>query len=156
MFCFQARAYLHREYIPFIPLDDYDIAKGPYNDSQLRPLEAPVPKDWWYNSTVALLYSAQSVTKLHFRLVENGLAPDAYPFAGFCLMTSATVHMYFSIYSWESWQKEIRIERSKLLLRQDLDAINILGQYWELAASWASILVRTISGQLLTLYRSVQ
>uniref|UniRef100_A0A8H7MYH6 Transcription factor domain-containing protein n=2 Tax=Bionectria ochroleuca TaxID=29856 RepID=A0A8H7MYH6_BIOOC len=133
MVYFQARAYLHREYLPFTPQEEYDPLKGP---SDGPALTAAAPKDFWYSSAAAMIESANSISNLYQIMKKRDLSASAYPIPGLGLLTAASVHVVYSIFSWDSMSNILSPEESRSYLKQDMDAFNDIGQRWCLAIHW--------------------
>ncbi|KAH8646242.1 fungal-specific transcription factor domain-containing protein [Xylariales sp. PMI_506] len=136
MVYFQARAYLHREYLPFTPHKDYDPRKGPCDGPVLILSNTPPPEDFWYRSTLTMIESANAISDLYHVMKIRGLSASAYPIPGLGLFTAASIHVLFSIFCWQSMLEVVNESSSRHYLKQDMEALNDIGQRWSLAVHW--------------------
>ncbi|KAH8175169.1 fungal specific transcription factor domain-containing protein [Sarocladium implicatum] len=132
----QARAYLHREYLPFMPKIGYDPIQGPCDGPKLLIDDPIVAAEFWQSSTAAMIESANAISDLYQVMQARDLSATAYPTLGFGLLVAASIHVQLVIFGWESCQRFL-MERSSLdYLKQDMEGINHMGQGWSLAVHW--------------------
>ncbi|CAH0018714.1 unnamed protein product [Clonostachys rhizophaga] len=84
-----------------------------------------------------MIESANAISNLYQSMKKRGLSASAYPIPGLGLLTAASVHAVYSIFSWDSMSNIITPEESRSYLKQDMDAFNDIGQRWCLAIHWS-------------------
>ncbi|OJJ45197.1 hypothetical protein ASPZODRAFT_547599 [Penicilliopsis zonata CBS 506.65] len=136
MVYFEARLYLYREYLPFIANDDYDPADGPCDGPVFEPTDVPAPVKFWHTATDMMVESANAISDLFEAMTSRQLSAAAYPFHGLGLLAAASVHIMQATFQWASMQRHFAHKSSLDYLKQDLGAVNHLGQHWSLAIHW--------------------
>lgn len=86
-----------------------------------------------------MISSANAISDLHKVMRDRNLSASAYPMFGSALLTAASVHVFYSIFSWESTQDVATSESSRTYLKQDMEGFNHLGQKWSLAIHWVRL-----------------
>lgn len=159
MLYFQACAYLHREYVPFIPTKEHDpalgishfstdptvladFAAGPTDGPRLLPEDCVPPRNWWRDSAVVMVKSANAISDLYRTMELRNLSASAYPIPGLGLLTAASIHAFYSLHEWESMRPFVSKASSKRYLQQDMEAFNHLGQHWSLVIHWVSSILQ--------------
>jgi hypothetical protein len=111
----------------------------------LGPCDGPTfgsepPVGFWMSSAKTMIEGANEITNLYHMMQARGLAVSAYPIPGLGLLTAASIHVVYTIFSWKSMKHVIEQEESRNYLKQDICALNDLGQKWSLAIHWVSLL----------------
>jgi hypothetical protein len=96
------------------------------------------PPDWWGKYTLEMVESAEAVTYLFERMDELDLATCVYPFTGLGLFTAAGIHVFFSIFKFDSLEGLLSRERARKSLQVTMSAFNTIGHYWDLPFHWVS------------------
>lgn len=157
----QARAYLHREYLPFIPKIGYDpvqgkpdlssvsscfsssfliitnkICPGPCDGPNLLVDDPAVATPFWRSSIAAMIESANAISDLYQIMRTRDLSASAYPTPGFGLLAAASIHVQLALFGWDSCQSFLMGKSSLDYLKQDMEGINHVGQNWSLPVHW--------------------
>ncbi|KAL3427200.1 transcriptional regulatory protein PB1A11.04c 1 [Phlyctema vagabunda] len=136
LYYFQARAYLHREYLPFMPLHGYDPTLGPCDGLPLMPANSIPPIDWWRNSAFVMIDSAKSIVDIYSAMDSRNLSATAYPFPGLCLLTAGSIFVQCTIFQWKSVESVVSPSSSRQYLQRTMEAFHSLGKHWYLAKHW--------------------
>ncbi|RDW69290.1 hypothetical protein BP6252_08310 [Coleophoma cylindrospora] len=136
LYYFQARAYLHREYLPFTPLNGYDPCSGPCDGLPLRPPNSEAPSDFWRHETAVMIESAKSILEIYTTMESRNMSATAYPFPGLCLLTAGSIFVQCTIFQWRSIDFVVTPSASRLYLRRTMEAFHSLGRHWYLARHW--------------------
>lgn len=83
-----------------------------------------------------MIEGANEISNLYHTMRSRGLDATAYPIPGLGLLTAASIHVIYTIFSWESMDHIINPQESRNYLEQDMYALNDLGQRWSLAIHW--------------------
>lgn len=92
-----------------------------------------------------MIESANEISNLYHTMRTRGLAVSAYPIPGLGLLTAASIHVIYTIFSWKSMENIINSLESRNYLKQDMCALNDLGQRWSLAIHWVGSPTSAIS-----------
>ncbi|KAH7026726.1 uncharacterized protein B0I36DRAFT_366253 [Microdochium trichocladiopsis] len=136
MVYYQARLFLHREYLPFTPKKGYDPLQGPCDGPPLHFHDNAVAAEFWRRSALAMIESANAISDLYQLMRSRDLSASAYPTPGFGLLAAASIHVQLSLFDWEAAQPVMAHKSAREYLKQDMEGLNDLGQRWSLAVHW--------------------
>ncbi|GAA5835263.1 hypothetical protein JCM9279_004489 [Rhodotorula babjevae] len=125
-----ARHVLHRDYLPFLPPNDFNAAHGPIDG---EPLFGSVdePTGWWQASFDMAAKSANTISDVCSHLASHGIVLT-HPFAGFAAVAAGTVHSHIRYWPQSS---SVHIDAAHYLA-QDAEILNGLRQIYPIAARW--------------------
>ncbi|KPV75948.1 uncharacterized protein RHOBADRAFT_52956 [Rhodotorula graminis WP1] len=125
-----ARHVLHRDYLPFLPPNDFNAAHGPIDG---EPLFGSVdePSGWWQASFDMAAKSANTISDVCSHLASHGIVLT-HPFAGFAAVAAGTVHSHIRYWPQSS---SVHIDAAHYLA-QDAEILNGLRQIYPIAARW--------------------
>ncbi|BGP38017.1 hypothetical protein JCM10449v2_001944 [Rhodotorula kratochvilovae] len=125
-----ARHVLHRDYLPFLPPNDFKAANGPIDGEPLYG-DIDEPAGWWQESFDMAAKSANTISDVCSHLAAHGIVLTN-PFVGFSAVAAGTVHSHIRYWPQSS---SVPIDAAHYL-NQDAEILNGLRQIYPIAARW--------------------
>ncbi|GAA6051178.1 hypothetical protein JCM3770_002576 [Rhodotorula araucariae] len=125
-----ARHVLHRDYLPFLPPNDFKAANGPIDGEPLYG-DVDEPQGWWQESFDMAAKSANTISDVCSHLAAHGIVLTN-PFVGFSAVAAGTVHSHIRYWPQSS---SVPIDAAHYL-QQDAEILNGLRQIYPIAARW--------------------
>ncbi|MBW0484875.1 hypothetical protein O181_024590 [Austropuccinia psidii MF-1] len=135
---FTSLLYLHRDYMPFLPPLNYQPKDGPIDGDPLwHPNNNIIPPnpEWWQTSAETCFRAANAVTDLFISLDYRGCRLTT-PFAGFSILTAATMHVH--LWFWPGSSSKLKNSGEYLAL--DTRILNDFKQAWFISDQWCQAL----------------
>lgn len=135
---FTSLLYLHRDYIPFLPPLGYHPRNGPIDGEPLWGPNGntnPPNPDWWQTSAETCFKSAKAVTDLFIKLDHRG-SRLTNPFAGFSILTAATMHLH--LWFWPA--SSLAVKNAGEYLALDTGIVESFKRYWYISDHWCQAL----------------
>lgn len=121
---------LHREYFPFLPLDEPE-PRGPIE----YPLEAKAPPGWWQSSARTLFRATSLIAHLFQDATDCG-AFISSPLAGFCAFIGAYMNLYVTRFPQMNYGESSTSKHDFELCYAYLDNFR---QTWVLGEGWVCL-----------------
>lgn len=131
-----SRILIHRNYMPFIPLD----SNGPKGPHEKFPELDPAPSCWWKDSARTVFRSSKEISLIYNECKKRNMYSYS-TFAGFVALTAASTLYYVKCFP--SFDPEFR--NAEVYYSYCADFLNSYKVYWELGSYYDKFLKQTVN-----------